>query len=69
MRTIAAKAKLTNPLVKQYLAQAKPDQKLLVRDSTCTGLILAVNTRSASWQCEYRPRGVARMGGNSPPGT
>jgi hypothetical protein len=50
--------KITKATIDAAWRRRKSEQRLIVRDKDCRGLVLIVNATSMSWTYGYRPRGV-----------
>ncbi len=44
--------------VKAADSRRAPDQRIVIRDSSCRGLALVINAKGRAWRYDYRPRGL-----------
>jgi integrase len=58
MRLFTEKAKLTDGVIERAWKRRAAEQRLIIRDAACPGLVLFVNPTGMRYEYAYRPRGT-----------
>ncbi|WP_322994113.1 tyrosine-type recombinase/integrase [Castellaniella sp.] len=55
--------RITKTAIEAAWKRRAPGQRIVIRDETCRGLALVVNSTSMAWRFDYKPRGVDPLTG------
>lgn len=59
--------RITKATIESAWKRREPKKRLILRDESCRGLALIVNSTGMAWSYSYRPRGVDTLTGRRPP--